>query len=128
MGGALGSRRQPRVKYVYRLLRPGDIDVALLDKSVYVLWQDDGAWYRAEVIEFSGECEGGEGGAASATIYYVSTQETEECDLAELVADGQIAFSERPALPRLPCLPCRGQHSTLYRMPLQLASPAGQPV
>ena len=89
---------------MYRLLRPGDIGESLVDKTVYVLWPDDGTWYRGEVTECSvgggggGEGEGGDGAAAgssaSATIYYVSTQETEECDLAELVADGQIAFSE----------------------------------
>lgn len=55
--------------------------------QVYVLWPDDGTWYKGRVTSCDIE-------NAKATIYYDETEETEECDLKELIRDGQIAFSE----------------------------------
>ena len=56
-----------------------------------MLWPDDGTWYKGEVMECDVQ-------NAKATVYYDETEETEECDLGELVRDGQIAFSERRSL------------------------------
>ena len=55
--------------------------------QVFVLWPDDGSWYKGRVTECDVD-------NAKATIYYDETEETEECDLKELIGDGQIAFSE----------------------------------
>eukprot|EP00887_Chlorella_sp_A99_P000072 scaffold16.g72.t1 len=101
-GEPLLPRHQPKVKYVYRLLRKADVSDALLLKTVYVLWPDDGTWYRAKVQE----CDQGELGAwramagrgpqaSTATLFYTSTNEEEKgADLAELIKDGQIAVIE----------------------------------
>ena len=56
--------------------------------QVFVLWPDDGTWYRATVrdIDYA---------KRSALIYYEDTEEEEpEAALWKLVADGEIAFSE----------------------------------
>ena len=55
--------------------------------QVFVLWPDDGSWYKGRVTECDVD-------NAKATVYYDETEETEECDLKELIGDGQIAFSE----------------------------------
>ncbi|PRW33553.1 PHD finger 3 [Chlorella sorokiniana] len=88
----LGSRRQSKVKYIYRLLRERDVGESLEGKTVYVLWPDDGTWYKGHVEECDVAAE-------KATIYYDETEEREEgADLEELIRDGQIAFKEpRPA-------------------------------
>ncbi|EFN53710.1 hypothetical protein CHLNCDRAFT_53651 [Chlorella variabilis] len=86
-GADVGSRRQNKMKQVYRLLRQGDIGESLASKTVYVLWPDDGTWYKGRVTSCDIE-------NAKATIYYDETEETEECDLKELIRDGQIAFKE----------------------------------
>lgn len=59
----------------------------LFAAQVFVLWPDDGSWYKGRVTECDVD-------NAKATIYYDETEETEECDLKELIGDGQIAFSE----------------------------------
>ncbi|KAL4856957.1 hypothetical protein ACK3TF_002657 [Chlorella vulgaris] len=87
----VGSRRQSKVKYIYRLLRHGDIGESLTSKTVYVLWPDEEVgtctWYKAHVSE----CDVASG---KGTIHYDETNETEECDLKELIQEGHIAFKE----------------------------------
>ena len=56
--------------------------------QVFVLWPDDGTWYRATVREI-------DHATREALIYYEDTEEEEPgADLWKLVADGEIAFSE----------------------------------
>jgi hypothetical protein len=55
--------------------------------QVFVLWPDDGTWYRGTVKKFSPT-------ERTAVIYYDDTGEKESADLGELVGEGQIAFSE----------------------------------
>jgi hypothetical protein len=71
-----------------------------------VLWPDEEVgtctWYKAHVSE----CDVASG---KGTIHYDETNETEECDLKELIQEGHIAFSEcraplqEHAASRLPC-------------------------
>jgi hypothetical protein len=69
--------------------------------QVFVLWPDDGSWYKGRVTECDVD-------NAKATIYYDETEETEECDLKELIGDGQIAFSEWGRTRAVPAAPGRG--------------------
>jgi hypothetical protein len=83
----LGPRREKRIKHVYRLLRKADVSLDLVDREVFVLWPDDGTWYRGRIEECTPKI-------GKAEIFYQETDEQEEADLTELIKDGQIAFSE----------------------------------
>jgi len=82
--------------------------------QVYVLWPDDGSWYRGTIRKYSSE-------EMSAVIFYEDTDEKETVNLEELIAEGQIAFSERPSrcvfavgLREGPQLPAHCSSSTFF--------------
>jgi hypothetical protein len=55
--------------------------------QVYVLWPDNSTWYLAEVVSIRVR-------ALRASLHYPETVEEEDADLAELIGEGQVAFSE----------------------------------
>lgn len=55
--------------------------------QVYVLWPENSTWYLAEVVSIRVR-------ALRASLHYPETVEEEDADLAELIGEGQVAFSE----------------------------------
>lgn len=55
--------------------------------QVFVLWPDDGTWYRGKVRKCNPE-------EMTALIYYEDTDEKEQANMQELISEGQIAFSK----------------------------------
>lgn len=91
--GSEGRRRGWGLAVPHNSLPPGVVPGATRlplprpPPQVYVLWPDDGTWYRGQVEEV-------DEAAGKASIFYSETEEQEEADLKELVGDRQIAFSE----------------------------------
>ncbi|KAK2078905.1 hypothetical protein QBZ16_002595 [Prototheca wickerhamii] len=92
------ARSGPKVSFVYKLLKPSDLKPSLVSRSVYVLWPEEeeaggedsasAQWYHARVDSYDSAKKRG-------TLFYDETEELEEgADLADLVAQGHLAFKE----------------------------------
>ncbi|KAL3147452.1 hypothetical protein ABBQ38_014510 [Trebouxia sp. C0009 RCD-2024] len=77
--------------FVYRLLKKKEVNKDLVHQEVYVLWPDNGIWYKAEVTKLHAK-------VMKAELEYPKEGEREEADLTELIKDGHIALME----PRVP--------------------------
>lgn len=88
------SRSTPEAEqpiFVYRLLRKKEVNKDLVHQEVYVLWPDNGIWYKAEVVKLRVK-------DMKAVLEYPKEEESEEVDLTDLMKDGHIALME----PRVP--------------------------
>ncbi|DBB00828.1 TPA: hypothetical protein ACH3X1_000756 [Trebouxia sp. C0004] len=88
------SRSTPEAEqpiFVYRLLRKKEVNKDLVHQEVYVLWPDNGIWYKAEVVKLRIK-------DMKAVLEYPKEEESEEVDLTDLMKDGHIALME----PRVP--------------------------
>jgi len=59
-----------------------------LRSQVFVLWPDDGTWYRGTVRRCDPQ-------KYQALIFYEDTEEEEKANLRELISKGEIAFSKQ---------------------------------
>lgn len=88
---AEGERQPP--KYVFKLLQKSDIiQKTFVGRDVFVLWPDNGLWYKAAIQKCNPT-------QMTGTIYYDDTEEQEDdADLDELIRERSLAYRvKRPA-------------------------------